>query len=681
MSAGDGLFFMRNRFYDPSVGRFTEPDPSGIPSGQLNLYSYALNSPVGLADPTGLQPSGQKPGATNAGPPPTFSNEEVEHPVPNGLSVLEDYSNMAQVTNTLSYNLDRDAQYGQNIPAGLNVQVTEVIENSTGRSVAIVPSGQCVLYDPNLYHEETDIIEGTGPIVVRKGNQGYTITDPGGYAQNSPFGPLGLAHQTLKDFGPNGFHKVPLPNQGLVLVPASQDPNEITGPAGFGTQGFLQPIGPLPYRIDFTNESSATAPAATVVVTEQLSLSLDLNTFELGEIGFGSTVLQVPAGLTSYSTEVTLPPTAKGAGPDGLIVDISAALNPATGLVTWTFTSLDPTTLDIPINPLEGFLPPDDSEGDGEGFVTYTIEPKSSATTGTVINAQATVVFDTNNPISTAVVSNTIDATVPTSSVKPLPATTSSTSFPVSWSGSDGAGSGIASYNVFFSTNGGPFQPFQTGTTATSATFTGQVGDTYAFYSVATSNVGLVQPTPTAAQATTKVVKATVPPPVIVTSVQWGTIQVKTGSGKKAKTKSETALEITFSAPVAGAGNLGAYELSTVTTKTVKKKPVTTLKPIALGSVVPGSSPRTTSVALVPSRKVNLSQTDELEIIAADITDSQGRALDGKDNGQAGSNFVGTFSRSGLTFPEPSAVASCARLSPAAVDAVLKRVGSLRKAR
>ncbi|MGO9921995.1 MAG: carboxypeptidase regulatory-like domain-containing protein [Isosphaeraceae bacterium] len=470
------------------------------------------------------------------------------------------------------------------------------------------------------------------------------------------------------------------PSAGIHSIQA-RDPNNITGPAGFGTQGFIQPIGPLLYTIDFTNESSASAPAATVAVTEHLSSNLNLSTFQLGQIGFGSTVVQVPAGLTSYSTEVTLPSTANGAGPDGLIIDISAALNPATGLVTWTFTSLDPTTLDVPINPLEGFLPPDDSEGDGEGFVSYTIQPKSGPTTGTVINAQATVVFDTNEPISTTVISNTIDETVPTSAVKPLPATTSSPSFTVSWSGSDGAGSGIASYNVFVSTNAGPFQPFQTGTTATSATFTGQVGDTYAFFSVATSNVGLVQRTPTAAQATTKVVKVTVPPPAIVTSVEWGTIQVKTGSGKKAKTKSEPALEITFSEPVSGAANPGAYELFSVTTKTVKKKPVTTLKPIGLSSIMAASSPRTTSVKLVPSSKVNVSQTTELEIIAADVTDAEGRALDGNDDGKPGANFVGKFGGGGLTFARPSAIVGAGRLPAAAVDAVLERILIRRGAR
>ena len=47
-------------------------------------------------------------------------------------------------------------------------------------------------------------------------------------------------------------------------------------------------------------------------------------------------------------------------------------------------------------------------------------------------------------------------------------------------------------------------------TTATSAEYQGSPGHTYAFYSIATDNVRNVQPTPTAAQATTTVVLAPV---------------------------------------------------------------------------------------------------------------------------------------------------------------------------
>jgi hypothetical protein len=177
-----------------------------------------------------------------------------------------------------------------------------------------------------------------------------------------------------------------------------------------------------------------------------------------------------------------------------------------TGLVTWTFTSLDPKTLDLPMNPLSGFLPPNTNAPEGQGFVTYTVNPRAGLATGTRINAQATVVFDTNAPIQTAQQFNTIDSSPPTSAVNPLPATTPSTSFPISWSGTDGAGSGIASFNVYVSDDGAPVQPFLTGTTETSTTFAGQAGHTYAFYSVAIDNVGLVQPTPTAAQAATHIV-------------------------------------------------------------------------------------------------------------------------------------------------------------------------------
>jgi hypothetical protein len=65
------------------------------------------------------------------------------------------------------------------------------------------------------------------------------------------------------------------------------------------------------------------------------------------------------------------------------------------------------------------------------------------------------------------------------------------------------------------------------------------------------------------------------PPPATVTSLHWETIKFKVGSGKKARMTSETALEFQFSGPIGGADDLAAYQLSTVTTKKVKKKPVT----------------------------------------------------------------------------------------------------------
>jgi RHS repeat-associated protein len=48
-----GLDFKRNRFYDPTTGRFTQEDPLGL-AGGLNLYGYANGDPVGYSDPFGL---------------------------------------------------------------------------------------------------------------------------------------------------------------------------------------------------------------------------------------------------------------------------------------------------------------------------------------------------------------------------------------------------------------------------------------------------------------------------------------------------------------------------------------------------------------------------------------------------------------------------------------------------
>jgi uncharacterized protein (TIGR03437 family) len=50
------LMYYRARFYSPTMGRFISEDPIGFVNGP-NLYSYVRNKPIGLTDPTGLQPN------------------------------------------------------------------------------------------------------------------------------------------------------------------------------------------------------------------------------------------------------------------------------------------------------------------------------------------------------------------------------------------------------------------------------------------------------------------------------------------------------------------------------------------------------------------------------------------------------------------------------------------------
>lgn len=53
------LYYARNRYYDPTIGRFVSEDPIG-PEGGINLYAFGNNDPVNSRDPLGLEPC--KPG-------------------------------------------------------------------------------------------------------------------------------------------------------------------------------------------------------------------------------------------------------------------------------------------------------------------------------------------------------------------------------------------------------------------------------------------------------------------------------------------------------------------------------------------------------------------------------------------------------------------------------------------
>jgi RHS repeat-associated protein len=49
-----GLYYVRNRWYDPVANRFVSEDPIGL-AGGINTYAYAGNRPTNLRDPLGLR--------------------------------------------------------------------------------------------------------------------------------------------------------------------------------------------------------------------------------------------------------------------------------------------------------------------------------------------------------------------------------------------------------------------------------------------------------------------------------------------------------------------------------------------------------------------------------------------------------------------------------------------------
>ena len=95
------------------------------------------------------------------------------------------------------------------------------------------------------------------------------------------------------------------------------------------------------------------------------------------------------------------------------------------------------------------------------------------------------------------------DTNPPVSAVVALPGI-SAASFAIEWSGDDSAaGSGIAFFDIFVSVNGGPFTNWLARTTQQSAIFSGVLGNSYAFYSVATDDAGNPEIAPAAPDAQT----------------------------------------------------------------------------------------------------------------------------------------------------------------------------------
>ena len=284
-------------------------------------------------------------------------------------------------------------------------------------------------------------------------------------------------------------------------VVTSFDPNDILGPNGFGEEQWISADTPLNYTIRFENDPElATAPAQVVRITQQLDSDLDFRTFRVDDFGFGELFVDVPDNRAFYQTRLDL------TADQGIYVDVIAGINVATGEAFWELTSIDPATGEQPTDPLLGFLPPNLTAPEGDGFVSYSVRPQSTVTTGDVIDAEATIIFDRNEPIDTPAIFNTLDVDDPTSTVNSLPDTVEEPNFLVSWSGSDApGGSALESYTIYVSENGGAFVPWLEDTTLTEATYTGEAGHSYAFYSVATDYAGNVQDITNQAQTVTQV--------------------------------------------------------------------------------------------------------------------------------------------------------------------------------
>jgi RHS repeat-associated protein len=489
------LYQTKARFYDSQIGRFISADPLALASGEINTYIYAGNSPVSLVDSDG------------------FARKDV------GKTAFAIAVGVASIV-------------GGSIAVAAAIGVAPVAVPTIAAASAIsAAAGYITLFAGFLAigggvgnigmalsgNSDSPVPTGIGTFVYATGFTNWEESTA--KAIDGLFTLMGffdLAKSLSNKAALEALLTVPGSIESIIYGPpiaqskskatTSKDPNQKIGPDGFGDNGYLKPDQPFAYRIDFENDSEATAPAQRVDIEDYLSPLLDWGTFEFTELGFGNQQVIVPAGSRYFETVVPMTYNNKT-----FDVQIALGFKSSTGRVFARFESIDPNT-ELPPEVLAGFLPPEDGTGRGLGYIAYNVRPKAGLTTGTQIRNIADITFDLTETIATNQIDPhdpskgtdpkkealvTIDVGAPTSTMNTLPLTTSTSQFTVSWIGTDDAnGSGIGTYELYMSENGGAYERVLTDLLVNEVLFDGQDGHTYSFYVMAIDNVGNRQALP-----------------------------------------------------------------------------------------------------------------------------------------------------------------------------------------
>ena len=490
------LSLMGARAYNPSTGQFVSNDPLGLAGGDVNVRRYASDNPVAFIDPTGLCSD--------------LPDREDARIIKIVVRLASEFSVLELFEQLIFYErLGDEAHQQHDGSLDLSYQhINNLILTALLLKLAAADISQARRSESFKSSWSPD--HGDPPNSSGGCNCGPTLDAP-------------IEPTNRTEGSPSPEPNPPTPPAPPTATTGSssvqgRDPNSMVGPAGYGSSNFVATGSLLPYEIIFENEPIATAPAQRVDVTDPLDPNLDWGTLQLSAVGFGSTYITIPAGLQHYDTTVNTIENGQT-----FEVKVSLNLDAATGVLSASFQSIDPTTGLPPADVLTGFLPPEDGTGRGIG-ISATRSARGRAGHRHEIRNVAGISFDFAETIAT----DQVDHEDPSQGDRSAPSKPWSRSTPAAPTsqrhraagpqlhdsftvelvrhGRRRGPGGIASYDVFVSDNGGAVHRIPTGTTQTSATFTGQSGHTYGFYSVATDNVGIVQPTPTAAQATTTLV-------------------------------------------------------------------------------------------------------------------------------------------------------------------------------
>jgi RHS repeat-associated protein len=495
MDEGNGLDFMRARYYSAEEGRFMQQDTIGV-GGGLNLYSYSGNSPLNYVDPTGyfswslfgkgvlnVVGSGLAIAVVVATAPASLTVGAAI--VASAVALRAGWSIGTGINQMVAAARDESVPFD----GGLFEDMTSLSGNETAKSVASVADSVFDLASGRILSPQKSGklfelgIENTSSL-LEKSDWTVSIVNNG---------------LSVWDKWSNTYDVWDQQVRHNITIVRPSDPNDITGPEGFGEKEWINAEQPLYYAIHFENEPTATAPAQQVLITQTLDSDLNPYSFRLEDFGWGDIYVDVPDNTAFYINRLDLRDT------KGYMVDVVASIDITTHKAFWSFTTIDPATGEIPEDPNIGFLPinAELNKGLGEGFVSYSVNPDDDAPTGTVIDAEATIVFTTQEPIDTPAIFNTLDMQAPESHVEANNngSTIATAQFVIRWSGSD-VGSAIAGYSLYVSDNGSDYTLWLDNTTLNEATFVGEAGHSYSFYSIATDNAGNKEAAPEKADLT-----------------------------------------------------------------------------------------------------------------------------------------------------------------------------------
>lgn len=201
-------------------------------------------------------------------------------------------------------------------------------------------------------------------------------------------------------------------NEGGKVEPVhSYDPNDILG---YTTKSGTHYIGidkkRLHYIIEFENDSiMSTAPAHKINIKDILNTDhFDAGSVHTSKIALGNNVFDINKDGEFVKT-VDLRPSIQA------LAEIRLEINKSTGELEYSMVSLDPLTIAPTMDLDKWLLPVNNTNGDGEGFISFDISLNESIPDGTLINNEASIIFDSNEPILTPTWTNETDYVRPKS--------------------------------------------------------------------------------------------------------------------------------------------------------------------------------------------------------------------------------------------------------------------------